>query len=341
MLKIFKTKQEPKVSKPNQDSKNSKANQEPKVSKANQEPKGLKTHQKPKSFSIKSVLNFNRFGFFKKKKLSPRNPADYIKKIVKTTPVELVSDAIEQKDLVISTAYKQVFGNVHLMESERFLAAESQLRSGQITVMDFIRQLAKSERYRALVFEKNSNLRAVELNFKHLLGRAPESHAEVSEHIARLTNEGYDAEIDSYLNSDEYFRAFGTDIVPYYRGYQTQTGRKLAGYTNSFQLEQGGSSSDISTPASSYIKLDKSLLDSDAITVLLDNIDISEKIAELSQSPRAKQPAGSKYGPRILASPATYKYAYSPEPEDIIRKALNLPSPNQNLPIDKNNTTSS
>lgn len=85
------------------------------------------------------------------------------------------------------------------MESERVIEAESQLKSGQINVMEFIRQLAKSERYRAPVFEKNSNLRTIELNFKHLLGRAPESYAEISEHIARIANEGFNAEIDSYI----------------------------------------------------------------------------------------------------------------------------------------------
>ena len=43
-------------------------------------------------------------------------------------------NAIEQADLVITATYKKVFGNTHLMESERFIEAESQLRSGQITV---------------------------------------------------------------------------------------------------------------------------------------------------------------------------------------------------------------
>ncbi|NEZ59196.1 phycobilisome rod-core linker polypeptide [Adonisia turfae] len=254
---------------------------------------------------------------------------------VDTTPVELVSDAVEQKDLVITAAYKQVFGNAHLMESERFQKAESQLRDGQITVMDFIRQLAKSERYRALVFEKNSNLSAIELNFKHLLGRAPESYTEISEHIARLVNEGCDAEIDSYIDSDEYFEAFGTDIVPYYRGYQTQTGRKLVGYTHSFQLMRGASSSDKSTPASSYKKLDESLFSSDAFTAMLDKVDV-EKILKLSQSTRAPQSGVSKYCPKT-ACPSANIY----EPEQIIRRTLNLhlPSQQQQSPIVLDNNT--
>ncbi|MEM1169104.1 MAG: hypothetical protein AAGJ08_08550 [Cyanobacteria bacterium P01_H01_bin.35] len=58
-----------------------------------------------------------------------------------------------------------------------------------------------------------------------------------------------------YIDSDEYCEVFGTDIVPYYRGYLTQTGRNLAGYIHSFQLVRGTPSSDKSTPALSYTKL--------------------------------------------------------------------------------------
>ncbi|MEM9483461.1 MAG: phycobilisome rod-core linker polypeptide [Cyanobacteria bacterium P01_F01_bin.116] len=315
--------------------------------------KNLKIKQLPKSFNFNNVLNFNRPDVVKKKpglkitKSSNKSPAieaevsadiisaDTAKVFANTTPVEFVSDAVEQADLVITAAYKQVFGNAHLMESERFPEAESKLRNGQITVMEFIRQLAKSERYRALVFEKNSNLRAIELNFKHLLGRAPESYAEISEHIARLVNEGCDAEIDSYIDSDEYFKAFGTDIVPYYRGYQTQTGRRLVGYIYSFRVMPGASSSDRSTPASSYKKLDKSLFNSDAFTTLLNKIDVSEKIRKLSQSLRTSQSGVSKYCPKT-ACPSANIY----EPEQIIRRAVNLPLPSQQqqAPVNLSNT---
>ncbi|MEM9483760.1 MAG: phycobilisome rod-core linker polypeptide [Cyanobacteria bacterium P01_F01_bin.116] len=325
--------------------------------------KNIKIKQLPKGLKLNNVLTFNRSGSPKKatkssaksqasqandtkvpvdktsaddtKVLVDTAPGNDTKIFVDTAPVEFVSDAVEQADLVIATAYKQVFGNAHLMESERFPEAESQLRNGQITVMEFIRQLAKSERYRALVFEKNSNLRAIELNFKHLLGRAPESYAEISEHIARLVNEGCDAEIDSYIDSDEYFKAFGTDIVPYYRGYQTQTGRKLVGYAHSFQLMRGVSSSDKSTPVSSYKKLDESLFNSDAFTAMLDNVDASEILKKFPQSPRASQSGVSKYCPKT-ACPSANIY----EPEQIIRRTLNLHIPDyrQQSPIDFSNT---
>ena len=53
--------------------------------------------------------------------------------------------SLENVELVIRATYKQVFGNAHLMESERLREVESQMRYGQITVGDFVRQLAKSE----------------------------------------------------------------------------------------------------------------------------------------------------------------------------------------------------
>ncbi len=185
----------------------------------------------------------------------------YIKAFADSKSIELVTgDSVSQQDLVIEAAYKQVFGNAHLMESERFPQIESQLRSGQITVMEFVRQLAKSERYQALFLDNCTNLRAIELNFKHLLGRAPENHAEISQHIKILAEKGFEAEIDSYLDSDEYIQSFGTNIVPYYRGYKTQTGKNLAVFTNSFQLLRGASSSDKSTTRDTYTKLDQTLL---------------------------------------------------------------------------------
>lgn len=153
-------------------------------------------------------------------------------------------DSTESMDLVIRAAYKQVFGNTHLMESQRVADAESKLRDGQYSVQDFIRALAKSDAYRDLFFERCSNIRAVELNIKHLLGRAPDSFAEVASHLAILQEQGFEADIDSYIDSAEYVQNFGLDTVPYYVGYATQTGKSGAGYNRIFKLVKGFSSSD-------------------------------------------------------------------------------------------------
>ena len=186
---------------------------------------------------------------------------NYVTAFSGTEPVELIgTNSVTDLDIVIRAAYKQVFGNAHLMESERSVVAESQFRRGEITVLEFVRQLAKSDRYRAVFFENCPNLRAVELNFKHLLGRAPENNAEVSKHIQILAEGGFEAEIDSYLDSDEYFQHFGTDLVPYYRGHQTQTGKSVSGFTHSSQLVKGASSSDKSIDSSTTPQIQAGLL---------------------------------------------------------------------------------
>lgn len=228
----------------------------------------------PKGFDLAKALGFVSAAEAEKRRV-PSIAEPYTNAFIGNSPIEWMPNAsVEQQDLVIAAAYKQVFGNAHLMESERCQAAESQMRNGQITVLDFVRQLAKSERYRVLFFENYSNLRFIELNFKHLLGRSPETSNEISKHIQILNEEGFDAEIDSHIDSDEYFQAFGVAIVPYYRGYQTQVGKNITGFVHSFQLLRGASSSDKSIPGIIYTQLDDALLG-----------DRHNKISELSKFP--------------------------------------------------------
>lgn len=104
----------------------------------------------------------------------------------------------ENLDIAIRAIYKQVFGNAYVMESERLVIAQSQLRQGDITVREFVRQVAYSELYRYRFFDNCPRNRAIELNFKHLLGRAPESYEEITAHTHLLDTLGYEADIDSY-----------------------------------------------------------------------------------------------------------------------------------------------
>ncbi len=145
----------------------------------------------------------------------------------------------DEVEAVILAVYKQVLGNAHVMESERLVSAESQLRDGAISVRDFVRAVAKSDFYRARFFETSAPYRFVELNFKHLLGRAPQDQTEISEHIRRCNDDGYDAEIDSYIDSPEYMSAFGDNVVPYIRGASSQIGQKQVAYNRIFDLFRG------------------------------------------------------------------------------------------------------
>jgi phycoerythrin-associated linker protein len=140
---------------------------------------------------------------------------------------------------IIRAVYKHVLGNPHVMESERLVTAESQLCDGNITVRDFVRAVGKSAFYQSRYFEKCAPYRFVELNFMHFLGRAPESQAEISEHITRCVESGYDAEIDSYIDSDEYQSAFGENIVPYYRANATVVGQKQSSFNRIYAIDRG------------------------------------------------------------------------------------------------------
>jgi phycocyanin-associated rod linker protein len=160
-------------------------------------------------------------------------------------PVELRPNWSEEdaKD-AIRAVYRQVFGNDHIMNSERLSSAESLLCNGSITVRDFVRIVAKSELYKTKFLYNNFQTRVIELNFKHLLGRAPYSEAEVIEHLDRYQNEGFATDIDSYIDSDEYLQNFGDNVVPYYRGFNTQTNQSMAGFPRMFQLYRGYATSD-------------------------------------------------------------------------------------------------
>ena len=74
------------------------------------------------------------------------------KTVRESLPVKLATEpTFEDVELTIRAAYKQVFGNVHVMESQRLLSAESLFRDGQLTTKEFVRTLAKSSLYRSLV----------------------------------------------------------------------------------------------------------------------------------------------------------------------------------------------
>ncbi len=163
-----------------------------------------------------------------------------------TEPVELRPHWNDDDvNAVIRAAYRQVFGNEHIMQSERLTSAESLLRQGHITVRDFVRSLAQSELYRSKFFYSNFQVRFIELNFKHLLGRAPYDQTEIVYHLDLYENKGYEAEINSYIDSPEYQQSFGENVVPYYRDFVT-TGiaQKTVGFTRMFQLYRGYANSD-------------------------------------------------------------------------------------------------
>ena len=169
---------------------------------------------------------------------------------IESESIELRPNATEDDlQAVIRAVYRQVLGNAHVLDNQRLTSAESQLRNGDITVRGFVRAVAESGLYRSLFFETSSPYRFVELNFKHLLGRAPQDQAEIAEHVKLYNDQGYEAEINSYISSDEYFTSFGENIAPSTRGNQTQAGLKNVGFNRTFKLARGFAAHDGSKSA--------------------------------------------------------------------------------------------
>ncbi|MEB3211997.1 MAG: phycobilisome linker polypeptide [Leptolyngbyaceae bacterium] len=173
------------------------------------------------------------------------------------SPLELrpVSTA-QEVEAVIRAVYRQLLGNDYLMASERLITAESLLRNRKITVQDFVRQVAKSELYKSKFFYTSFQTRLIELNIKHLLGRAPYDESEVIFHLDLYQEKGYEADIDSYIDSDEYQMYFGDSIVPYYRDLVTTgVGQRTVGFSRFFQLYRGYANSDRAQAAGTVSRL--------------------------------------------------------------------------------------
>lgn len=160
-------------------------------------------------------------------------------------PVELRPNwSPEDAENVIRAVYRQVLGNDYVMASERLISAESLLKNGSISVREFVRYVAKSALYKSKFLYSNFQTRVIELNYKHLLGRAPYDESEVIYHLDLYETQGFDAEIDSYIDSQEYQDNFGDNIVPYYRGFDTQRSQKTVGFNRMFRLYRGYANSD-------------------------------------------------------------------------------------------------
>jgi len=150
------------------------------------------------------------------------------------------SNATENdKAALIRAVYKQVLGNQYIMASERLEGSESLFRRGYLSVREFVRQVAKSGLYKSKFFENCNAYRFIELNFKHLLGRAPQNKEEMLHHFTILQEQGYDAEIDSYIDSIEYQSRFGEEVVPYIHGWDYSVGQQGLQFSYILQLARG------------------------------------------------------------------------------------------------------
>ena len=116
---------------------------------------------------------------------------------------------------LIGAAYRQIFFHAFAADREQFL--ESQLRSGQITVRDFIRGLCLSNTFTNSFYNLNSNYRFAEHCVQKILGRDVYSEAEKIAWSIVIATKGRAGFINDLLNSEEYLENFGDSIVPFQR----------------------------------------------------------------------------------------------------------------------------
>ena len=183
--------------------------------------------------------------------MGPRDHAECPHRVTFDRLVASDNDALDE---CIAAAYRQVLGNAHIMAHERCDVLEAQLSDGRISTQEFIRKLAKSELYKSRYFYAVSAYRSIELNFKHLLGRPPLDQEEIATATAIQSEQGFDALIDSIIDSAEYTEVFGDSTVPYIRSYTSASGMTMANFTRIAALEQSFASSDRSKGSDSLLR---------------------------------------------------------------------------------------
>ncbi|MUL37947.1 photosystem I reaction center subunit X [Gloeocapsopsis sp. AAB1 = 1H9] len=124
-----------------------------------------------------------------------------------------------EKQEVVKAAYRQVFErDITRAYSQSISYLESQVKNGDISMKEFIRRIGKSPLYRKQFYEPFINSRAVELAFRHFLGRGPSSREELQEYFSIISQGGLPALVDALVDSREYSDYFGEETVPYIRG---------------------------------------------------------------------------------------------------------------------------
>ncbi len=173
----------------------------------------------------------------------------------------------DDRSTVIRAVYRQVLGYQYVMASERLSSAESLFRNGFLSVRELVRSVAHSGLYRSRFFENSNPYRFIELNHKHLLGRAPHNREEMLHHFTILQEQGYDAEIDSYIDSTEYQERFGQDTVPYLHGWDYSVGHEGRQFSWLMQLARGAAASVKGDATGHQFRLGRALHQNRAVPV--------------------------------------------------------------------------
>ncbi len=122
----------------------------------------------------------------------------------------------EERKVALHQIYQQVLERQPYAFERKILAkAEKDFLNDKIGVKRFLKILGHSEVYLNEFYYRSSNLKFLELSFKHFIGRAPINHDELHEYSDVLMCKGVYEVITRMIDSEEYRKRFGCFTVPH------------------------------------------------------------------------------------------------------------------------------
>ncbi len=158
---------------------------------------------------------------------------------------EFVPNDDDSLIIAIKALYRNIFGNLSLMQSEQPIEIERKLRNGDITIREFTRKVCKSSIYKNFYFDSVSQYKSINLRYKHILGRPIISKKEFAQSCNVLNQLGFEAHIDWLIDSEEYNNVFGEDIVPHIRSWNSPIGLETKSFLATSAITKAFAASDI------------------------------------------------------------------------------------------------
>lgn len=205
------------------------------------------TTYKTKPKQLDNLINNKVISSYRRNKIESYNYKilNYERDIIKKLQInEFVPNDDDALLIALNSLYKNIFGNLSLMQSELPIDLERKLRNGDFTIKEFVRKICKSSIYRKFYFDNISQYKSIKLRYKHILGRPIKSQLEVSESSNILNKIGFEAHIDFLIDSDEYNDVFGEDIVPYIRSWNSPIGFQTKSFLETSYLTKAFATSD-------------------------------------------------------------------------------------------------
>ena len=194
-----------------------------------------------------NLQNNNIMSSFRRSKINTYNYKIVNKKSIPINLIqvnEFVPNDDETLIIAVNALYKNIFGNLSLMQSERPIDIERRLRNGDITIKEFTRVVCKSSIYKNFYFDSISQYKSIKLRYKHILGRPITSQREVAKSSNILNKLGFEAHIDWLIDSEEYNNCFGNDIVPYMRSWNSPIGLQTKSFLDTSFITKAFATSD-------------------------------------------------------------------------------------------------